>query len=357
MITSPTLLLDEETCLENIRRMKDKADRHGLTLKPHFKTHQSAEIGEWFRAEGVTSITVSSLRMANYFAEQGWKNITIGFPVNIREIEGIDKLASQIEELYLFAYNERSLYQLETKLNHPVGIYIEIDTGANRSGLKIDELPTIRKNKNRIDSAENMWFKGFYSHPGHSYAARSAEEVSEIHADILSQVNRLKKEFPDASVCIGDTPCCSVAHNFDGIDEISPGNFVFYDLMQSQIGSCSIKDLAVCLATPVVAIYPERRELILHGGAVHLSKDNIEWNGKTIFGRPVWLQKNYKWSAPIQGSYLKAVSQEHGVLSCSDELLEQVEIGDLLGILPVHSCLTANLMGNYYILEKNSLIN
>ncbi|MDZ7693841.1 MAG: hypothetical protein U5K69_22425 [Balneolaceae bacterium] len=167
-------------------------------------------------------------------------------------------------------------------------------------------------------------------------------------------MQRLKKEFPGASVCVGDTPCCSAADNFEGVDEISPGNFVFYDLMQVQIGSCSFPDIAVALAAPVVAKYPNRSELILHGGAVHLSKESIRWNGNRVFGLPVALDEiagKFSWSAPFHDSYVKALSQEHGVLKCSSQLFSELQIGDLVGILPVHSCLTANLMGNHYLLD------
>ena len=84
-ITKPTLLLDKQKCLLNIRRMKHKANRNNVQFRPHFKTHQSIEIGEWFRQEGVLSISVSSLKTAKYFAGAGGDDITIVFPVNLRE--------------------------------------------------------------------------------------------------------------------------------------------------------------------------------------------------------------------------------------------------------------------------------
>ncbi len=72
-IQRPTLILDKEKCLRNIKTMLDKSRKHGLIFRPHFKTHQSAVIGNWFSEFGVTSITVSSVFMAEYFADNGWK--------------------------------------------------------------------------------------------------------------------------------------------------------------------------------------------------------------------------------------------------------------------------------------------
>ena len=76
--------------------MAAKAQRHKLKFRPHFKTHQSATIGNWFRDAGVKAITVSSVSMAWYFADNGWDDITIAFPVNVLEISEINSLAARI---------------------------------------------------------------------------------------------------------------------------------------------------------------------------------------------------------------------------------------------------------------------
>ena len=85
-IQTPTLILNEEQAKKNLMVMGKKASTQNIRFRPHFKTHQSAQIGEWFRDAGVTQITVSSAAMAEYFIENGWKDILIAFPVNIREI-------------------------------------------------------------------------------------------------------------------------------------------------------------------------------------------------------------------------------------------------------------------------------
>ncbi|MBN1327650.1 MAG: alanine racemase, partial [Candidatus Cloacimonetes bacterium] len=42
-----------------------------------------------------------------------------------------------------------------------------------------------------------------------------------------------------------------------------------------------------------------------------------------------------------------SLSQEHGILGMPSSQLSKIKTGDLLGILPVHSCLTADLMKGY----------
>ena len=55
-IIKPSLLLDKKKCLENIRMMVEKADKNDIILRPHFKTHVSSEIAEWFRDFGIDKI-------------------------------------------------------------------------------------------------------------------------------------------------------------------------------------------------------------------------------------------------------------------------------------------------------------
>lgn len=357
-ITSPVLLIDKEKCMNNLLRMKDKADRHELVLKPHVKTHQSADIGHWMKEAGIQAITVSSVRMGAYFAENGWNDITVAFPVNPLESDVINTLAATVD-LSIMISDRHSVQLLNNKLSHPVHVYIEIDTGSERTGFTYDQIDTIQQVAKEIQSSPKLNFKGLYSHPGHSYRSRSKTEILKVHEEARKQMAGIRQSLyslsdEDLAICLGDTPCCSVAENFEEIDEISPGNFIFYDNMQTHIGSCTYEDIAVVLAAPVVAVYPQRNEIAVHGGAIHLSKDHVQANGHTSYGSVVYLNSS-GWSAPIEDAYVRKLSQEHGIISGTNNLLRNIQVGDLIGIQPVHSCLTADLMMGYQTLDGEEL--
>ena len=74
-------------------------------------------------------------------------------------------------------------------------------------------------------------------------------------------------------------------------------------------------------------------------------------NGKNIFGQLVLLDEN-GWQKPNKDYFLTKISQEHGTISVDAELIKNIKIGDLIGIIPVHSCLTANLMKRYYTTDN-----
>jgi D-serine deaminase-like pyridoxal phosphate-dependent protein len=351
-ITQPTLILDELRCLANILRMRDKAKEQQVLLRPHFKTHQSIAVGNWFRDTGTEKITVSSVGMAFYFSEDGWKDITIAFPVNIRQLEEITELSTRVK-LGLVLVDDAPIEALGKKLQHTVSIWIKIDVGTHRTGLAPQHTADIEKILVHLSKYPQLHFAGFLGHAGHSYQARSVTEVQRTYDQSLAILQDLKKKYsntyPHIQISLGDTPASSMVSNFGPIDELRPGNYVFYDLMQEEIGSCSMNDIAVAMACPVVAIHPERNQWIIYGGGIHFSKDFLPLpDGRKCFGRMVdhnetgWSVENIH-----QNPFLISLSQEHGIVQCDDHNFGLCKPGDVSFWLPVHSCLTADVMGAY----------
>ena len=334
--------------------MAEKAKKNGLQFRPHFKTHQSAMIGKWFRDYGIEKITVSSVSMAGYFAANGWNDIFIAFPVNIREIDNINTLAGHIK-LYLAVESEEAVERLSQNLKHKAGVYIKIDTGYHRTGISADDFNRVERILKKIEEVPDLNITGFFTHAGHAYDATSVNDILKIHDDSIGMLVKLKdrfsKKYPGIIVSIGDTPSSSLATDFKGVDELRPGNFVFYDIMQYSLGACKPEDIAVAVACPVVAKHKERNEIVIYGGAVHLSLDSlIASEGRKIYGLVVKLEEN-RWGEPLADTFVSSLSQEHGIIKATDEVFDNMKAGEIFGILPVHSCLTANLAKEYYTID------
>ena len=351
IITKPTLLLDLQICKNNINRMVEKAEKNNLSFRPHFKTHQSIEIGNIIKEFGIDKITVSSVEMAQYFANSGWNDITIAFPFNPLEISNIEKLANEIN-LNILISSKDSAEKLIEITQKELNYFIDIDTGYHRSGILAEDILQIEKTITLLKKQHN--FKGFLTHSGHTYQANSTNEILTIHQKTIEKMDFLKNnfmsDFPELITSIGNTPSCTLAEDFGNVGEIRPGNFVFFDLMQYNLGVCNLADIAVCLACPVVDINRDRNELVIYGGGVHLSKEFIIQNGDKNFGQVIILCKT-GWQKNTETSYIKALSQEHGIIEASDKLLDEISIGDIVGIIPVHSCMTANLMCSFKTLD------
>ncbi len=350
----PTLLLDQQKCLQNMEKMALKAARHKLSFRPHCKTHQSAEIANWLRDFGVNAITVSSFPMARYFAEAGWKDILVAFPFQPEEMENLISI-SEICRLSILVDSPASLPFL-SHIPNQLGFYIDIDTGYGRTGVSAENPELIEQIIVKASANPRMEFGGFYCHAGHSYKTGKQSERNKIHQKALIDLGGIKKQFDRYApkVLYGDTPNCSTQEEFGTIDEITPGNFVFYDLIQCSLGACSIEEIAVAMECPVAGKYPAGDRILIHGGAVHFSKESLLNRGTSIFGQQVQ-RKEQGWTEAEVERYLTSISQEHGVIEHCGDLVREINIGEKLLFLPVHSCLTANLMREYHTLEGSRI--
>ncbi len=354
----PQLVLNEKIAVRNIERMVEKAHTNQVVFRPHFKTHQSAEIGEWFQAVGVSKITVSSVDMAEYFAKHGWKDITIAIPTPLNEITRINALASQIK-LDLLVDSNQTVQYLRRYLTVNVGVWIKIDVGYHRCGLLWYDTEAVIELAELINNDPKLGFKGLLTHAGHTYKQPDSASIRLVHDSSVQRLIDLQSDINmvgiDAPISIGDTPGCSLADSFRGISEIRPGNFIFHDLMQLNLGVCQWDDIAVVVRCPVIGKYPKRGEIVIHGGTVHFSKETLTGNnGKSIYGYMAG-RANDGWGPPISSVPVITLSQEHGVIQVPENQMENINIGDSVLIYPVHSCLTANLYSNY-ITTDGSLI-
>ncbi|MCC5879690.1 MAG: alanine racemase [Idiomarina sp.] len=353
-ITSPTVLIDSSRGKRNIRMMQDKAIDAAVQLRPHFKTHQSVDIGRWFRDAGTHAIAVSSVRMAQQFERAGWRDIMLAIPLNPRELSAINRLAGDCT-LTLTIEHEDAL-QTIARLNHEIKVVVEVDAGYGRTGIDWQQGRRISELANAALQLRQVQQVGLMLHAGNSYQAEGDEGIAKIHQQSLQRLATVRQQIaaPAAQqlfVSAGDTPTCSRMQSFPGVDEIRPGNYVFYDLQQQHIGACNWDQLALTIACPVIARYPERGEVVIHGGAVHLSKDYLlskdRYEGRPCYGQVMQMSDHGWHGQPVEGAFVHGLSQEHGKVRMPKAMIEQTRLGDLLVIAPAHSCLTMAAMQDF----------
>lgn len=338
----PILILDTERCKRNISRMVMRAQKAGCVFRPHFKTHQSKTIGRWIGDAGVTGITVSSISMAKFFVDDGWDDITIAFPFFPQQIRGLREIEKKAS-LRLFINSVEDLQLVNRELSNPFRFFIEIDPGAGRSGISHKNTELISKLIGASKKQDKSTFHGFYVHDGRTYTAQSSDEIQEKINPTINILVDLKSKFPEAKISMGDTPSASTSKRLKELDEMTPGNFVFYDYMQVQIGSCSLDDVALFIVLPIAQKISKESRTIVHGGAVHLSKEYLQTNNQRNFGQII----HYSSTTDISETNLQisAISQEHGTIQGIPTEENQI------WVCPIHSCLTANLHGQYFTLN------
>jgi len=82
---------------------------------------------------------------------------------------------------------------------------------------------------------------------------------------------------------------------------------------------------------------------------VHLSKEIIENCSPINYGFMVLTPESDRWNIR-ETNYIRSQSQEHGIIKLDKETFGQISIGDMIYIIPVHSCLVVSALAKYLTL-------
>lgn len=351
-VTTPALLLHRDVLQRNCDRMRAKARDSAVFFRPHVKTHKTVEVGRIQHGGHAGPITVSTLAEAEFFARDGFRDITYAMPIAPEKLARAAELARQIDRLNILIDNELTLRAIEEH-GGLFDAYLKVDCGYHRAGVDPDSPDSVRLAV-ALARSEHVRFQGILTHAGHSYHARDVEEILRVAAEESGSLTRFRallatEGLGDTVRSIGSTPTLSVVERFSECDEVRPGNYVFYDAFQATIGSCAREDVAVSVLTTVVGSYPERGSLIVDAGALALSKDSGPDHVDPQFGYGIVCNLDLE-PLPMR---IVALSQEHGRIATS----LPVPVGTRLRILPNHSCLTAAMFDAYHVVDRGKVVD
>jgi D-serine deaminase-like pyridoxal phosphate-dependent protein len=348
-LTTPAFLVDAARTRANCDRMREKARASGVAFRPHAKTHKTVEIARMQHGGAAGPITVSTLAEAEFFADAGFGDITYAVPISPEKLARAAALAKRVERLNVLVDSERALRAIEAS-GEVFDVYLKVDCGYHRAGVDPDDPDSARLALALRDSPA-VHLQGLLTHAGHSYNAKSVDDIRRVAAAETDAVSRFRAILgtDDLVRSIGSTPTASVVDRFAECDEVRPGNYVFFDAFQATIGSCAIGDVAVSVLTAVVGCYPERNNLIVDAGALAMSKDTGPDHIDPRFGFGIVCDTDLR-PLPLR---LIALSQEHGKIEGD---VARYPVGTLLRIIPNHSCLTAAMYDRYFALEGGRVV-
>lgn len=346
-LDAPALLVDETRARANITAMVTKVKASHTSLRPHFKTHQNVGVGRWFREAGVDKATVSSYDMAVQFADDGWDNLLIAMLVDPRDLTRLAALGRRLAErnghLGLLVDTPEAARAVAARVEWPNAIHIKIDTGYGRSGIHWEDVPRIRETAAAAD------ITGLVTHAGHSYRT-PRDELEALHFTTVGRLGAVAMATgQDLLLSVGDTPTCATVDLLVGVDEVRPGNFVFFDVTQLVAGICRTQHLALAAACPVLAVDEARGRLVLRGGAVHLGKDPALVAGQPIHGC-LGTMTGDGFDQVLPEVAVTQLTQEHAVVDVPRDrwggLAAGLRPGDLALVFPSHACLACHQHGH-----------
>lgn len=359
-LKTPSLVLDIAKVRRNAETMSRRVKQLGADLRPHIKTHKCIEVARIQTAGHSGAVTVSTLAEARAFAANGFARITYAVPIEPGKFSEAIEISRDCE-LSLITDDADVPAQLNDaarQANVQLNLFLKVDCGYHRCGVEPNN-PAATEIPRRISNASNLRFAGILTHAGHSYNCQTKPELLAIakhERDVMAEFGEaLRKEVgPVPIVSIGSTPTITSVDHLDGIDEVRPGNYIFFDAFQATLGSCSFDDCALTVLASVVHRDRDRRKVIIDAGAIALSKDRgpLGLNPDCGYGKVLDL------TGKDLNLTVSEMSQEHGVIMVKDDhTLDRLRVGSRIRVLANHSCLTAAQHSHYSVLEGESIVD
>jgi D-serine deaminase-like pyridoxal phosphate-dependent protein len=358
-LATPSLLLDIERVRRNATRMSEVAKRNDVRLRPHIKTHKCIEVAKIQTAGHDGAITVSTLAEARAFAKHGFNDITYAVPIERGKFDDAIEILRSGTKLNLLTDDADTVKALDaaaSKAGVEFDVFVKIDCGTHRVGVEPEtdaaiEIPGI------LSDASNLNFAGILTHAGHSYDAKTKDGILEVAryeresmVELATRIGRQGIAVP--TVSIGSTPTMSCIDHLDGIDEIRPGNYIFFDAYQATLGSCGFEDTALTVLAAV--IHKGAKRMVVDAGGIALSKDRgpVGLDPACGYGHVLDREGNET------GMRVTGLSQEHGEIEARESsMFEKFKVGDRVRILANHSCLTAAQHSHYHVIENNEIVD
>lgn len=360
-IKTPSLLLDLDRVRRNAHRMSEIARSNNVRLRPHIKTHKCVEVARIQTKGHDGAITVSTLEEARAFANHGFNDITYAVPIDEGKFDDAIAILRHGVKLNLLTDDSATSGKLDKaagRASVKFDVFVKIDCGYHRVGVE-PHTPDAIEIPRQLADAANLSFAGILTHAGHSYDVQTKEEILAIarhERDSMARLaEKLRAEGIDVpTVSVGSTPTMSLVDHLEGVDEIRPGNYIFFDNFQATLGSCTVDDPALTVLTAVVHKDNVRRKLVVDAGAIALSKDRGPFaiDKDCGYGHVLDLDGNRL------GMQVSELSQEHGQIKAGDsDAFDLLKVGDRVRVLANHSCLTAAQHSHYNVVENGSVVD
>ncbi len=339
MVETPHLLIDVLKMRRNIEKMSGIARELGVRLRPHVKTHKIPTIAQGQLEVGAAGITVAKVSEAEVMAGAGIQDIFIAYPlVTGSKIERALRLSERLNLTVGVDGLEgaRRLSELAASSGQTLDVRLEVDTGLKRTGVIRSEAVELAS---KIATLENLNLTGIYTYRGAVLEdgsptldlKKAGLEEGELMVSLAEQIREQGIDIEDVS--LGSTPTAAFAGEVEGVTEIRPGTYIFYDRMQARLGACSPEE---CAATVVVTVVsrPAKDLAIIDGGsktfATDVPPDREPLNLKG-FGQVV----------DHPDAVLERLTEEHGMLRIPFD--HDLRVGETIRIIPNHVCSTVNL--------------
>jgi D-serine deaminase-like pyridoxal phosphate-dependent protein len=357
-LPTPALILDRGKLEANAARMRERVAQLGVTLRPHVKTSKSIDVLRILSGGADIPITVSTLAESDYFFAHGVRDIlyAVGIaPVKLPHVAQLIRGGCALRVILDSVEAAEAVQAFGSGEGVTIEALIELDTDGKRAGVLPDDDLLIEIAR-RLSSGPGARLAGVMTHAGGSYSARTLGEFEAIaereRAGAVTAAARLRGAgFPIEIVSVGSTPTVHYARTLQGVTEARVGVYAFGDLVQAELGTCTIGDIAISVLASVIGHSRAHGRVLIDAGFLALSRDRgtadfrVDWGYGAVCDAVT--------GELIEEVRVESTNQEHGIITARGGEIDwsRFPIGGRVRVLPNHACATSAAYDRYFVTD------
>ena len=341
-IATPALVLYPHIVQTNIRSIGNLLGGYD-DLRPHIKTHKMSRVVRMEMDAGITKFKCATPKEAALLAAIGVKDIIIAYQMVGPQIDRTVELQQTHPKVDLKVIADdpgpvRDLAGACVAAKIEIGVMIDLNTGMNRTG--------VRPGSDSVDLAqcilglEGVRFAGIHVYDGHvggdgeKARIRSAEESIQRAVETRKQIEAA--DIPVPLMVASGTQGFDVTSKTDGVDEVSPGTWIFWDTGYGENLEFDFKWAALVVSRVISTPGPDL--ITLDAGSKALAPDTPTPHFKilNLDGDPEFVRRN----------------EEHQLLKLPAST-PRPDVGDVLYLVPRHVCTTVNLWDEACVIDES----
>lgn len=343
-IPSPSVVIEKSVLEHNIAVIQAQADRHGILMRPHIKTHKTPQIAKMQIEAGAVGITCAKVGEAKVMADAGIKDIFIAYPtIQDYKIRDALDLPAKVYLAFDSLYGAEVINRVSREKNTVTDVYIIVDTGLDRDGVNTTKAALALAGS--ASKLRHLNIMGLFTHEGHVYAADGKEAVQAAARASAELLLEMKEALKSVGVYInvvstGATPSVYFDATLPGVTEWRPGQYVFYDTEMYSLGV----DLDVCAlgVRTTISSHPAPGRYIIDAGSKVFSSD--------LCAR----HEGHGLVREDKTAILERLNEEHGILRAAEG---SFQLGQVIEVIPNHCCTAVNLSEKLYIVDGEDLVD
>ncbi len=329
-LETPSVLIDLDLMEKNITAMQKRCDEIGINFRPHIKTHKIPDIARRQLEAGAVGIACQKVSEAEVFVAASFDDIQI--PYNIvgkRKTRRLAALAKQAN--VTVTVDSKSVIDgiagAVQEVGSTISMLVELVSLGARTGTTPEAALELAR---QIEATDNLRFAGVMIYPSD---AAVRPRLLEMLA--LLQAAGIAVE----TVSGGGSGAIRDSHLLPELTEMRVGTYVFWDWNSVSAGYTSFENCAMRVrATVVSANEPSR--VILDSGSKSIQSETMDG----CFG----------YIVEYPAARLHQVNEEHGYVDFT--ACDTVPaVGDIIHIIPVHTCVVTNLHNQLYGVRGNDI--